>query len=321
MRVELDIDDRIYHEVMKRKLDLKTFLEIKLYEYFKGIDSYFSSFKSTFYEIRDDFEKWLKERMSEETANRYITILENLSEISEDSIIELYRTRPTNNVAKALRNLVNYLLEKEVVDERTASRIKKRLPIKKGNGDKVIPTDDDIKEAFKHYSNLDEPYYLVALILLYSGARLRHVLRMLEEWDPKYLEANGSFAKYEIGHFTKGNKEGFYIYMPVWLAGKLRRMSLSEETVKSKKITYKASSGRPVTAKYIRKWFNNLLADICPDKDVRNFIMGRPGEIEKSVESEYYLELKRRADKVYKLVLENFPIDIVAQPVPVPRNG
>ncbi|WP_456328508.1 integrase [Archaeoglobus sp.] len=263
-------------------------------------------------EISKDFEKWLRNKISQETAERYLGILDGLADISVESLINLYEERPANNVAKAIRNLLNYLEEKKLITKEIADEVRKSVQIKKGKSDKVIPTDDDIKEAFEHYAKtLNKKYYQVALLLLYSGARLRHILRMLEELDNKYLELNGSFARYEINHFTMSNKDGFYIYMPSWLAGKLEKAKIPESTAKTKKIRYRASSGRPVTAKYIRKWFNNYLAKLKIEKDVRNFIMGRPSEISKSVEGDYYLELRELADEAYKLVLEKFPVNVL----------
>jgi len=148
----------------------------------------------------------------------------------------------------------------------------------------------------------------MALVILYSGARLVHVLRMIQEWDPKYLEFKDGFARYEISHFTEGYKEGFYIYMPDWLAKKLRKVNVTEDKAK-KRINYKAKSGRLISAKFIRKWFNQFLVKLKVDKDVRNFILGRPGELSRSVESDYYLELLELTDEEYPRILENFPFD------------
>ena len=200
------------------------------------------------------------------------------------------------------------MVEKEIIDEKTADKIKKAVPIKRGKGDKVVPTDQDIKEAFEYFKDhLSEDYYLVALILLYSGARLEHVVKMLNEWNPKYLEIKNSFARYEIHHLAEGFKEGFWIYMPTWLAKSINsRLNVSYDYAKQV-INYKAKSGRLVSAKYIRKWFNNFLVRQKVEKDVRNFILGRIGEIKKSVEGDFYLELLQHADRDYPRAMRKFP--------------
>ena len=90
-------------------------------------------------------------------------------------------------------------------------------------------------------------------------------------------------------------------YIPNWLAEHLKRIEVSNYVKDS--INYKAKSGRAVSPKYIRKWFNNLLVKLKIDKDVRNFIMGRRREIKFSVEADNYLELLQLADEEYMRVL------------------
>ena len=310
VKVELWIDRALLDKAGLYGIDLQTFVEVKLYEYITGREQFYNSKLLYYEEIKEDFEKWLRRKISPETAKRYLSVLQSLNEITPESLIKLYEANPTNNRAKAIRNLVNYLLEKEKIDEKVASKIKKAIPIKKCKKDKNTPSTEDIREAFDYFkNNLGYEYYLIALVILYSGARLRHVLRMVKEWDKKYLEFKEGFARYEISHFTQRTKEGFFIYMPDWLAKALWRMNDVTEDKLKKKIHYRAKSGRLISAKYLRKWFNNFLAKMRVDKDVRNFILGRPGEISRSVESDYYLELKELADEEYPRILKNFPFD------------
>ncbi len=310
VKVELWIDRVLLEKAELYGVELETFLELKLYEYITGREQFYNSKTLRYSEIKEDFEKWTKSRISEDTADRYLDILKDLDEITPETLINLYQSRPANNVSKAIRNLVNYLLEKELIDEKMANKIKKDLPIKRGKGDKVIPTDQDIQEAFEYFKDhLSENYYLVALILLYSGARLEHVVKMLNEWNLKYLEVKKDFARYEIHHIAEGFKEGFWIYMPTWLAKSINgRLNISYDYAKQV-INYKAKSGRLVSAKYIRKWFNNFLVRQKVEKDVRNFILGRIGEIKKSVEGDYYLELLQHADRDYPRAMKKFPFN------------
>ncbi|WP_457549353.1 integrase [Archaeoglobus sp.] len=98
--------------------------------------------------------------------------------------------------------------------------------------------------------------------------------------------------------------------MPTWLAKSINgRLNVSYDYAKQV-INYKAKSGRLVSAKYIRKWFNNFLVRQKVEKDVRNFILGRIGEIKKSVEGDYYLELLQHADRDYPRAMKKFPIRI-----------
>ena len=301
MRIVLEIDDFLYSKAEEMKIDIRTFLELKLYEYITGRESLANSKPLRYQEIKPEFEKWLKRRISYETAERYLKILENLEEVTIDSTTRLYRSKPTNNTAKAIRNLVNFLEEREQIDPKTASKIRKIAEIKRTKSDKVVPTDEDIKEAFEHFKSLNEDQYLTALILLFSGARLSHVVGMMKKFDPKFLVFKEGFARYEISHLSEGFKEGFWIFMPEWLAEKL---PIKIDYNVKEAINYKAKSGRTVSPKYIRKWFNNLLVKMKIDKDVRNFIMGRRREIKFSVEADNYLELLQLADEEYKRISE-----------------
>lgn len=188
MRLLIEVEDALYEEARKRGLDIQTFVNVKLYEFLTGLETFSKDLSLKYPEIEAEFEQWLRTRISTETADRYLGILSNLEEITQESLINFYRSRPANNVAKAIRNLLNFLLENEMIDDKTAGKIKRVAKIKNGGSDKIIPTDDDIREALEFYrNNLAEEYYLVVLLLIFSGARLRHILKMLREWDTKYL--------------------------------------------------------------------------------------------------------------------------------------
>lgn len=303
MLLQIEIDDTLYSKAKEMKIDIRTFLEVKLFEYITGRESLTISKPLSYKEVKPEFEKWLKSKISEETAERYLNKLKELGEVTFESLTSLYRRNPTNNTAKAIRNLVNFLEEKELIDPKTANRIRRVAEIRKGKPDKMIPTDEDIREAFEHFkSKLNEEKYLIALILLFSGARLSHIVKMLNEFDPKFLVFKEGFARYEISHLSEGFKEGFWIYLPDWLAKQLKRMKIDYNVKDS--INYKTEYGRTVSPKYIRKWFNNLLVRLKVDKDVRNFILGRRREIKFSVEADNYLELLQLADEEYKRISE-----------------
>ncbi|WP_048085392.1 integrase [Archaeoglobus veneficus] len=221
-----------------------------------------------------------------------------------------------NNFSKAVRNFLNFLVERDLIDEGVAIKFKRVLPLKKSKSDKQHLDNKEVKEAFEHFSKtLTYDEYLVALLLLFSGMRLRQILRALTTFDKsKLYVVNELIARYRIDDISEGNKEGLFIYMPRWLAEKLYRVELNENSVKEH-INYKTASGRTVSAKYIRKWLNNLMVRLKIEKDIRNFILGRVGELQKDVEADDYIELTLHADEEYTRLLENFPIA-----VPSPRG-
>ncbi len=308
MFLQIEIDDTLYSKAIEMKIDIRTFLEVKLFEYITGRESLTISKPLHYQAIKSDFERWLKSKISKETTRKYLRLLENVDEISAERISEIYeKIGDKNNFSKAVRNLLNFLEERSQISPQFGQEIKERIPIRKSKADRQIPTNEEIEEALFHFLSLKEEYRLLTLILLFSGARMRHVLRMLKEFNPRYLTIKGEIARYEIEHLSKGTKQAFYVYMPSWLSKRLRRMEINESGVKSA-LNYKTTSGKKVSPKYIRKWFNNLLVKLRVDKDVRNFILGRTGEIKSSVEADHYLELLQLADEEYKRVLKSFPI-------------
>ena len=151
MLVILEIDDALYNKAVELRIDLRTFVELKLYEYITGGKN-LSSFKPIKYEeIKPEFEKWFKQRVNKETADRYLKYLEGLKEITVESISQLYQSKLTNNMAKAIRNLINFLEEKELIDLTTANKFRKIAKIKKTKSDKVVPTNDDIFKAYSYF--------------------------------------------------------------------------------------------------------------------------------------------------------------------------
>ncbi|DBA54583.1 TPA_asm: integrase [Archaeoglobus veneficus pleomorphic virus 1] len=272
--------------------------------------------------FRTEFSSWLYNKISEETANKYISLLDNylngkkIKNVQELAAIYDSVEKSKNNFSKAVRNFLNFLVERDLIDEGVAIKFKRVLPLKKSKSDKQHLDNKEVKEAFEHFSKtLTYDEYLVALLLLFSGMRLRQILRALTTFDKsKLYVVNELIARYRIDDISEGNKEGLFIYMPRWLAEKLYRVELNENSVKEH-INYKTASGRTVSAKYIRKWLNNLMVRLKIEKDIRNFILGRVGELQKDVEADDYIELTLHADEEYTRLLENFPIA-----VPSPRG-
>lgn len=85
-------------------------------------------------------------------------------------------------------------------------------------------------------------------------------MRMLKEFDPRYLVVKGRMARYEVEHLFKE----LFTCRVGWL--KLRKIEINENWVK---IAFNYRRIWKVTPKHIRKRFNNLLVKLR--KDVRNF--------------------------------------------------
>jgi len=158
---------------------------------------------------------------------------------------------------------------------------------------------------------------LIFQLLVYSGLRLDDIVKMLNSFDPKKLEfPNGKIARYNMDDIGERNKEAYECYMPAWLGKRL--LELYERyggfDIDYKHMTdvinYKASSGKTISAKYIRKWVNNFLKRNKVPKDERNFILGRKGELSQSIEFTNYLDLREDADEEYSRIVDKFPLEV-----------
>ena len=265
--------------------------------------------------------EWFKGKIAEKKWRSYISILDKTIRFTiittPEQLKEIYDSLEKNkaNFSKAVRNLLNFMVEKKLIDRYNAEEFKAILPIPKAKTDKKIPEIRAIIEADRFFrTHLNENYYLVFQLMLYSGLRLDHIVDMLNTFDPDKLEIfeDRGFARYNMGEIGSENKEAYECYMPLWLARKLLEQfkkncsfDLGYQYAK-KVIRYKykveiegVTKQTLVSAKYIRKFVNNLLKKLGVPKDERNFMLGRPSEIEKSVEFTNYIELREDADEYY----------------------
>ncbi len=215
------------------------------------------------------------------------------------------------------------MIERKLISKNLAEEFKAVLPIPKSGTDKNIPEDLAILEANKYFKqHLNETYYTLFQLLVYSGLRLEHLCEMINSFDPKKLEIfeDRGFARYNMEGIGTKNKEAFECYMPSWLTKKLLQLykegKLKVDYHYAKKvINYKFTKEVEgvevkitVSSKYIRKWTNKFLKKMKVPKDERNFILGRSSEISKSVEFHNYLELREDADEEYARVVDKFPL-------------
>ena len=257
-------------------------------------------------------------RVEEETARDYINRLDKTLKgrvIVEPrelaSIFNSFKLRGQRvKFAKAVRNLLNFYVEVYGIDETLTIPYKKVVPIEKGESEGAITVEDgDIVEAWNYFKqNLTDDLLLIFKLLVFTGLRLRHILRMLQTFNKANLIfVNDKVARYNIAYVGKRGKKAFWAYMPSWLANELRVMHLSENVVK-KNLSFTTSKGRKITPHVIRIWHDNFLARHRVEKDVRNFIQGRVSVTKRDIEAGHYLDLTYRADEEYSRIVDKFPI-------------
>jgi intergrase/recombinase len=170
-------------------------------------------------ELKNEFYNWMLKRISEETAKKYVRLIDNLS-LTE--IREQYdRVKDKRNFAKAIRKFLSYLNETGHISDSELKSLKKLVPIPKTNADNNIPSDDDIREAFCYFSMMRKDLFTVAKLLLYSGARARHVVKMINSFNKRNLVRVDDFARYNLD-IDNNTKKAYCIYFPAELVNDLK---------------------------------------------------------------------------------------------------
>ncbi|RLF79031.1 integrase [Thermococci archaeon] len=208
----------------------------------------------------------------------------------------LQKENYNEKIVKGLRNFVNFLVEEGVINEGVATLFKRPLKFKRGTPRQIFITDEEIREAYFKLTEKHGPESEVLLkLLVYTGLRLKHVVEMLNTYDPEKLVIVGKVARYPMMAHSKGTKKAFWAYMPADFALSLEGM----------KITYfqaqpRTSYGR-VSASTIRKWFSNFMAQRKVPTEVIDFIQGRSP---RTVLERHYLNLTVLADEAYSHIIE-----------------
>ena len=136
-------------------------------------------------------------------------------------------------------------------------------------------------------------------LLVYSGLRLKHAIRLLSNFDKANLiVVNEKVSRYPINFVSRGKKKAYWAYMPTDFAKKLRRINLDygmrDHILHGK-----------VSATTIRKWHANFLIENGVPESIVEFIHGRA---DVSIGSAHYYHKTKQADNFYSKVVDKFPI-------------
>jgi len=191
---------------------------------------------------------------------------------------------------RAYRLLLIYLNEKYGID---VSHLLQKLKLPKTGRDLRIPSETQVLQSYKKIKKLNnETLEIIFLALVFSGARLSEVTKMLNEFTIENIELKQDVALYVI-NWRRGSKDVYYIFMPKWLAKRLKRLPIGYEY-------YQTMSKRHdlVRAKYIRKFVAQKLYDISENRDIVNFVQGR--SFSNEVIFTHYVMLLNKSLKYYK---------------------
>ena len=245
--------------------------------------------------------------ISVETAKYYVNILKRFSKLPDP--LSLSKSERT-----AIRKYVEFMFKKGKI---SYLRKLELLDKYKGKGKaasktKVYIEDSQAKKWFRKISSIGNEEYRLAFTLMFcSGARLKHVLAMLETWNPgevvqhlngrfePRLYCSNGFCRYFL--FRRfGRKYCYYIYFPRNILKEIKPLKLSYHYARE------LLEQLNVEARKIREFVEQRLRDLCftykIPLDAAKLILSH--ELA-SVSAQHYDDIRKRADKLYSLYLEN----------------
>ena len=104
---------------------------------------------------KEDFEKWVYNRIGKETARAYVRYLDRyLTGVVIEDIDDLINIsskvkKGWNPFAKSIRNLINYSTEKRVISKDWGLELKEVLKIKKNGTDTFVPSDETVRSVLR----------------------------------------------------------------------------------------------------------------------------------------------------------------------------
>jgi len=155
-----------------------------------------------------------KKRTTEYRANRLYTLLSKY--LSDKSITEenlrnaFYQTTNRKSYVNAVRVLLDYLKVRKLMSRSVVNEILEQpfLTCIKSNKREIYLKDEEVKEAYEWIKQKwDDETVMLFELIVYSGIRLKHALRMLKTFDYRKLEFNGDVARYPMEGITTGEKQ------------------------------------------------------------------------------------------------------------------
>ena len=195
----------------------------------------------------------------------------------------------TDNFAKALKNSFNFLeyLERDSYNGISLEKWRKAIVLQRSGVREVYISDQELKEAYAHVEDR-----IVFKLLVYSGARLTHIIGSLKLLDNAVVKDN--FVRIPTLSLSKGKKASFWVYLPLEVFNELK--NLGDKSYDHKSVAYKR-----VSANSIRKWFLNKLLELEVPLDVIDFIQGRSAV---GTGARHYMDKTHQADLGYRKIVE-----------------
>jgi len=274
-------------------------------------------------EWSEDFEHFLMERKKRrrvrdvETLKYYKSLFtKHLQgrELSE-KLIDYVVNHQNKWLRNVFRHYIQYLYFRRRISPETFGWIMEVVPSRSYKLD-VRPYKvevEDVKRTLELLESRHQAYYAIYRVMLESGARFEHVLRMSETWSPgDIIEIPGvgvetrrlvcfeskGFCRYYMG-LRGPEKPCEWIYFSIETLRVLR--SFAPRHVNRHQVTKYAKRHNLVLPKYMRKISWRLMIKVMP-REVARFIQSRLGELR--VSEARYEDLLSEADENYPKYLK-----------------
>ncbi len=268
------------------------------------------SFNRLFEHYKGRYSEWLSTQgLDEGTKTRYLRTLERIVSTYNIPFTHLglkhlmEKENHKRNVGNAIRSFLNFLADEELMEKEAVNFLKEYVKPKKSGVSQDHIIDAQVREAYPQVKARGEINQLLFELLVFTGLRLSTIVAMLAEYDErKLIPVNAEVVRYPVHEYSKGQKRAFWAYMPVELAGRLRRVKLKYKTV-NWWVYYKDEKwATAVSSKTIRKWFYTFFIRKGVPGEVADFIQGRAAV---TIGSRVYLKKTLAADEAYSRVVDD----------------
>ena len=274
---------------------------------------------------RNEFIEWVSKDRLPKTWQRYVKFLDEIliekvikspKELAEH--LRKFERRTGKKVERhrklAIRNYLNFLVESgkarksQVIDYYPVLKLEK-TGIREAS--KSFTTEENIIKAHKHLKERnDEARLLTFYLMLFGGLRLTEACDVLNNFNKEELTVIGNIARYDLLQMYKRinstkakadkSKRAWVVYMPVWIAEKLRRIEIKEDILRGRHFC-----NGIILPNMLRKFFSNFLKDNGVEERIIEFMTGKTAE---KILRQFYFELLRDSDEEYARIVDKFPI-------------
>lgn len=247
---------------------------------------------------RKEFHQWLQKKYAHRTqgdirryTDRYISDIgiKNRKDI-EKAIKDVKKSK--NNIHKALRVYINFLVDDGIINENQALDLKKPLVLTRGNADTWVPDVQIIHNTIKSCQNPSK--LLVFYIAICSGIRVSEIGYLFDNFNVNKLHDVDNISYYDID-WRRGKKNSNKAFMPRKVANMIRRHT-DKPSINAAQRYFQAHY---IPLKYCRNFFINMCTKEGVPDSIIEYMIGHTGG---SVLSINYIQKHQRAIEWYQKI-------------------